>query len=137
VNAAGTIVAADDWTQLAGRWADRGGLTTLGMRDVSVASIRDLQRRLAGDTDLRATFAALYNGGAQPEITPANWRIYWCATTELTSSTFRACTAQGGFSIFTERGLVLIGVVLAVATALAIGAAITLRRARISRRTAR
>jgi sphingomyelin phosphodiesterase acid-like 3 len=136
VNAAGTIVAADDWTQLSQRWADRGGLATLGMHAVSVASIRDLQRRLVDDPVLRSTFAALYNGGAPPEITPSNWRIYWCATTELTSSTFRACTAQGGFSIFTRRGLVLIGAALAAVVALAIVAVVALRRGRTARRAA-
>jgi hypothetical protein len=132
VNAAGTIVAADDWTQLSNRWADRGGIATLGMPDISVTSIRDLQRRLAEDSELRSTFAMLYNGGAPPEITSANWRIYWCASTELTSSRFRACTSQGGFSIFTQRGLLLIGAALAAIIALAI---VALRRVRTRSQT--
>ncbi len=130
VNATGTIVAVADWTRIAHQWADRGGLTTLGMPDISVASIRRLQRRLAADPALRSTFAALYNGGTRPEITPKNWRFYWCATTELTSTAFRYCTSQGGFSVFTERGLQLIGAALAAIVALAVGAIVALRRRR-------
>ena len=114
VDAASTIVSAENWTRLDGRWADRGGLPSLGMADISVRSILAFQRRLADDSALRTTFALLYNGGAPPEITAANWRIYWCAATDLSATTFRACMAEGGISILTTRGIKVI-IVIAVA----------------------
>jgi len=107
----GTIDGVEDWTLLGTRWGDRGGLTTLGMSDVSVASILGLQRRLASDVHLRATFARLYNGDAPPEIDASNWRAYWCAATEMSATAFRSCAAVGGYSIVTARGFIAAGVV--------------------------
>jgi hypothetical protein len=122
LDAHGTIVAADDWTRLDGSWGRRGGIASLGMRDVSGASILDLSHRLTGDAHLRELYARLYNGGERPEISDANWRTYACAATELSATAFRACMAEGGFSIFTTRGIVAASgffiVVLVAATAL-------------------
>jgi hypothetical protein len=119
INAAGAIVRADDWTELGGRWADRGGLASLGMPDVSVRSILALQGRLASNPALRERFARLYNGDAPPEITSKNWRVYWCAATDLSATAFRACMAEGGFSIVTARGIKAIAVGVAILALLA------------------
>jgi len=119
INAANAIVSVEDWTELGGRWADRGGLASLGMHDVSVPSILGLQRRLAADPALRERFARLYNGDAPPEITPHNWRVYWCATTDLSATAFRSCMAEGGFSIVTARGFKAIAAGAAVLALLA------------------
>ncbi len=119
VDADRTIVSVDDWTRLNGAWADRGGLRTLGMPDVSTRSILALQRRLASDATLRATFARLYNGDAPPEITPQNWRVYWCAAADLSATAFRSCMAEGGYSILTGRAVKLLAVFVVAALALA------------------
>jgi sphingomyelin phosphodiesterase acid-like 3 len=127
LGAANRIVSAEDWTRIDGRWADRGGLATLGIPNISASSIRSLETRMATDANLRASFARLYNGGAPPEITDDNWRIYACAASALTATAFRACTAQGGFSILTARAIAIIATVVAVFVVLIV---VVIRRVR-------
>ena len=87
----------------------------------SVPQLDALQARLARDPVLRATFSRMYSGGGSPEVKESNWRSYWCAVDNLSSTTYERCTGQGGFSIVTERGLQLAG---GLAVLLAIGAAL-------------
>ena len=112
-----------------------GGLRSLGVGEVSGSALRALQGRLAKDASLRARFAALYNGGAPPEINESNWRSYWCAATEFTATDFRACTDQGGYSVFTARGLIVLGI--SALGLLGLIAWVALRQRRTGRRSDR
>ena len=101
-----------------GRWQRIGDLASLGVARFDVPSLEGLQQRLARDADLRARFSTLYSGAGVREITPSNWRAYWCAATELGSTAYGHCTSEGGFGVFTGRALryggLAIGLVLAV-----------------------
>jgi sphingomyelin phosphodiesterase acid-like 3 len=102
-----------------GRWQRIGDLASLGVAKFDVASLAGLQRRLALDPALRERFATLYSGAGVSEITPQNWKIYWCAATELSAGAFGACASEGGYSIFTARALKYGGALLGVALVLA------------------
>lgn len=112
VTADGTVRNVEETSYVRGVWRDIGGLASLGVPEFTGPALRELQGRLAADPNLRARFAALYNGGTTPEITERNWRSYWCAATAFSSADFRACTDQGGFSILTGRGLVVLAIVV-------------------------
>jgi sphingomyelin phosphodiesterase acid-like 3 len=130
----GIVSGVEEISYLHGRWQDDGGLHSLGVSEVNAGELRALQARLAEDRKLRERFAALYNGDAPPEINEANWRSYWCAATAFAATDFRACTQQGGYSIFTERGIVLgagaVAVLLLVAAGAVIGVVLLRRRPR-------
>ena len=56
-----------------------------------------LQRRLALDPSLRATFFAHYNSeSAVAAVVPASWPWYWCAQTSVDDAGYAACTASAG-----------------------------------------
>ena len=136
VAADGTVSNVEETSYLRHAWVRLGGFATLGVRDFRGATLRDLQDRLATDPILRARYAALYNGGAAPEITERNWRSYWCAATAFAAADFRACTDQGGFSVFTRRGLYAGAVAVVVVIAAATGIVLGLVRASRRRATA-
>jgi hypothetical protein len=126
----GVVSAVEETSYLHGRWQDDGGLHSLGVSELNAAELGALQERLATNRGLRERFAALYNGDAPPEINEGNWRSYWCAATAFAATDFRACTEQGGYSIFTARGILLVGggVVLLLAVAATLILAARLRR---------
>jgi sphingomyelin phosphodiesterase acid-like 3 len=137
VDSNGVMSDVDELSFVHGVWRRDGGLASLGVHSVTGHALVSLHARLERDRDLRMRFAKLYNGDAPPEINEANWRSYWCAATEFSSSDFRACTEQGGFSIFTGRGLfVLLGAAggLALVVLAAIIAFWYVRRHRLSSR---
>ena len=131
VDAGGTIVNAEEHSFSRGRWADIGGLRSLGLSAFTAPQLLALQERLQQSPSLREIFSRLYTGAGRTEITERNWRAYWCAATELGATAFRTCAGTGGYSIFTERGLVLVAAgVLAFALVVAFFIFQLLRRAR-------
>lgn len=124
----GTVRNVEETSYLHGVWRDIGGLGSLGVHELSGSALRALQERLAADRNLRTQFATLYSGGASPEINEYNWRAYWCAATAFSAADFRACTEQGGFSIFTQRGLIVGTLVLLALLALVAGIVLVSRR---------
>ncbi|HTW84348.1 MAG TPA: metallophosphoesterase [Candidatus Sulfotelmatobacter sp.] len=130
----GTIDAAQEHSLLDGRWQIVGGTRTLGLARVDGPSLAALQTRLAHDAGLRAIWSRLYDGAAPAEITQRSWRAYWCVATALTASAYRGCLREGGYSVFTTRGILLAAVALLVLAALALGAArLVVRRTRLPR----
>jgi len=88
------------------RWYDAGGLGSLGVGAFTGPALLDLQRRLEADAELRRTFARLYVGGsALNEITPGNWRFYWCGATAFGTSPYRKCLDRRGIGFLTGRGV--------------------------------
>lgn len=130
VAADGTVSNVEERSYVHRAWHDVGGLPALGVRELTGSALRALQGRLAADRNLRARFDALYNGDAPPEINEGNWRGYWCAATAFSAADFRACTNQGGFSIFTRRGLIVGAGAVAVAVLVAAVIVFALRRRR-------
>jgi hypothetical protein len=109
-------------------WRDAGGSRDLGLQEFTGPALAVLRQRLAEDPNLRAEFAQLYDGGARPEITPANWRGYWCAIDAMSSTDYRACTGQRGYSFITARGFVVAAIIAAPLLLAALLAAIHLIR---------
>jgi hypothetical protein len=105
----GTIRGAEDHAFNGRRWSDIGGLHSLGVHSFTGKELLALQRRLDGNAALRARFASLYNGGAPPEITEQNWRGYACAAIAFGVTEYRNCVGERGYSIFTRRGLTVLG----------------------------
>jgi hypothetical protein len=120
----GTLIAADEHALIDRTWRTLDGTRALGMPRVDAPAIAALQTRLTRNAPLRATWSHLYNGGARPEITEHSWRGYWCATSALTTSAFRACIGAGGIGVFTAAGLVvtICTAVLLIATAVIVTA---------------
>jgi hypothetical protein len=110
VRGGGVLAHVEEFSYVEGAWTNTGGLPSLGVEDVTAPNLLALQARLAQDAGLRATFARLYGGGGLTEINERNWRIYWCAATAFGSTPFRACDRTGGFSVFTGRGVIALGV---------------------------
>jgi hypothetical protein len=119
VDPEGTIRAAEERSFVANGWRDVGGSRSLGLSAFTTAQLLALQARLEREPALRATYARLYEGEGQREITDRTWRAYWCASTELATTPYRDCLGAGGFSILTGRGLAVTGVALIVLVALA------------------
>lgn len=136
----GVILNLEEHSFVDGRWQDIGGLGTLGVSEFTGPALVKLQRRLEREPALREKYATLYMG-ASPyhDIGPRNWRSFWCASTEFTSSSFRDCLNEGGFSFLTERGVVVVGAA-AAGTVIVLGAVVTgivllVRRLRSARRS--
>jgi Calcineurin-like phosphoesterase len=120
----GMIRAAEDHAFTGSRWQDIGGTRSLGVRSFTGKELVALGRRLDRDPALRARYARLYNGDAPPEFDDRTWRGYACAATELGVTEYRTCMGERGYSVFTRRGLTVVGAALvAVAGALAVLAA--------------
>ncbi len=101
----GTLRDVDTYAYDGHAWHALGGFRALGVTRLTGPALVDLHRRLAGDAGLRARFGRLYEGGGKPEITPANWRTYWCASSAFTSTAFTTCDKVGGVSLVTARGV--------------------------------
>lgn len=113
----GTIQNAEDHAFVKHRWRDIGGLRSLGVRSFTGRELLALQSRLDRDPALRERYAALYNGDGPPEITERNYPGYACASIAFAASEYRSCLGVSGYSIFTRRGLALLGAGLAAALA--------------------
>ena len=129
VAADGTVGRVREHSYVDGAWQDDGGLASLGVPVVSARALLGLQQRLAAQPALRDVFGRLYTGDGYREVTPRNWRAFWCAATELGVTPFRACMGEGGFSIFTGRGLALAAAAAAALVVLLAVAALVLVRA--------
>jgi hypothetical protein len=132
VSADGTLRNVEEVSYVNGVWRAIGGMPSLGVDDFSGPQLVALQDRLTREPQLRATFERLYEGGAPPEITDRNWGIYWCSATAFATEAFRDCTNDGGFSLITRRGLIVL-LVPAVIVALLAGAIVMWRRRRALR----
>jgi sphingomyelin phosphodiesterase acid-like 3 len=97
---------------------------SFGMQSVNAETIRKVTQRLERDPALQARFARAYDGAARPpEVTPQNFRAFWCATANLDAGSYRRCA---GTSIGGGRyPRILAGI---AAVLLAIGAALYARR---------
>jgi predicted phosphodiesterase len=136
VGADGTIWNVTDTARVRGRWERIDTLADVGVRPFDAAQLRGYEARLKFDPALRARFARMYGGGAPSEIDSRNWRIYWCAATELSSAGLRACTSEGGYGIVTRRGFFAAGGVAAIALLL-LGIVLFLIRAGLKRAPAK
>ncbi len=134
VDASGNVGNVTETSYLRGRWQRVGDLASLGARAFDVAALERVQARLEKEPALRERFATLYSGGGVRDINATNWRVYWCAATELSAGGFRACTSQGGYSIFTGRALRVAALGLALAVGLIVAAFVTVRRRRRAQR---
>jgi sphingomyelin phosphodiesterase acid-like 3 len=137
----GVIRNLEEHSFVYGRWRDLGGLGTLGVSEFSGPALEKLQRRLEHDPALREKFATLYMGaGPFNEIDERNWRSYWCASTEYSSTAYRDCLDQGGFSFLTRRGVVVVAVAAGggavVLAAVGGGIMVLVRRRRAAARNA-
>lgn len=130
VDAAGGVRNVAETSYLAGAWRRVGDLASEGVAAFSAPELARYQARLERDPALDARYERLYMGGAPSEITPKNFRVYWCAATALGASAEQACTASGGFGVFTARALI----VAAVLAMLVLACAIALTRAVLRRR---
>ena len=110
----GRILNLEEHSRVRGTWQDVGGLGSLGASEFSGPALTALQHRLTREPALRETFSRLYTGGTRwREINESNWRSYWCVATEFTSTGFRDCVNEGGFSFLTRRGVIVVGVAFA------------------------
>jgi sphingomyelin phosphodiesterase acid-like 3 len=125
-NPDGTLDNVVSYARLHSKWVDLGGFPALGVTHLTGPALVDLHRRLDHDAALRDRFSRLYEGGGPPEIAPANWPIYSCASTTFASTPFRACAKEGGFSLVTSRGIAVVAVLatLGVVAAVALAAAL-------------
>jgi len=114
------------------RWYDAGGLGSLGVNAFSGPALLDLQRRLRDDAELQRTFARLYVGGSPlNEITPGNWRFYWCGATAFATSPYRECLNRRGIGFLTGRGVAAAaGAAVAALVVFAIAVVVIVRRRR-------
>jgi hypothetical protein len=118
-------------------WRVAGSSADLGLPAFTGAALAKLAGRLDTDPELRSVYARLYDGGAPPEITPANWRSYRCAIGALTDTAYRHCTGQPGYGFLTRRGLIagaavaLLGLIATIGILAAIN--LTLHRSRPGR----
>ncbi len=111
----GTITDAQQHALVDRRhWETIGSLRALGVERVSGEQLLALQHRLDRNPALLERYASMYNGGAPPEFDEGNWRGYACASVALGATDYRRCLGQGGYSVFTRRGLTVIGFGLAV-----------------------
>ena len=118
----GVILGLEEHSFVDGRWRDIGGLGTLGASEFSGAALVNLQRRLEREPVLREKFATLYMGASSyHDIDPRHWRSFWCAATEFSSTAFRDCLDEGGFSFLTRRGVAVVGAA-AAGTVVVLGA---------------
>lgn len=132
----GTIANAEEHSFVNGAWSDIGGLRSLGVTSFTAAQLLALQERLLRSAPLRETYSRLYTGAGRPEISERNWRPYWCAATDLGATSFRECAGMGGFSTFTQRGLLLGTLAIVVVAFLAAVLIFRLRSHTRSRRPA-
>ena len=95
-------------------WRAADASRELDLPRLTGPALGGLERRLDAEPALRTVFSRLYDGGAPPEITPANWRGYRCAISALGDTAYRRCLGERGLGFLTVRGLVA-GVLLAVA----------------------
>jgi hypothetical protein len=119
----GTITNAEDHAFVYRHWRDIGGLRSLGVRSLTGKELVALQNRLDRDPALRARYASLYESGAQPEFTDRTYLGYACASVAFGVSDYRSCMGESGFSLFTRRGLAVLGVALVAFLALVAGVA--------------
>jgi sphingomyelin phosphodiesterase acid-like 3 len=131
VDPSGVIRKLEEHSYVHRRWRDIGGLGTLGVSEFSGLALVNLQHRLERDPALREKYATLYIGAARyQEIDPHHWRPYWCAATEFSSTAYRDCLDEGGFSFLTRRGVAVVAAGLGAAVLLIVVAVALLVRRR-------
>ncbi len=114
VDSNGIVGDVTETSYLDGSWQRIGDLASEGVTHFSAAELAAYHARLERDGTLADRFVRLYMGGARPEISPKNYRVYWCAVTALGTSEAQRCMASGGFGVFTGRALAVIGVLVLI-----------------------
>jgi hypothetical protein len=138
VGADGVIRNLEEHSYVSRRWQDIGGLGTLDTSAFTGAALADLQHRLERDTKLRDKYEALYMGDSPyQEIDPGAWRTYYCAISTFSSTTFRECVDEGGFSFITSRGIAALAAAVAAVAAVITGIVVLVVRARRARTAGR
>jgi predicted phosphodiesterase len=120
VDASGVVGNVTETSYLDGSWQRIGDLASEGVTHFTAPELAAYQARLERNQTLADRFVRLYMGGAWPEISSRNYRVYWCATTALGTSEAQRCMASGGFGVFTGRALVVIGVFVLVLGSIAV-----------------
>ncbi len=128
VGADGTLGAIEEHAYDHAAWHDVGGSKDLGLREFSGPALVSLRSRLAEDPDLRTVSARLYDGGAPSEVTPRNWRGYWCAIESLSDTGYRQCMGERGYDFLTGRGLAVVVFIALALLLIAIGGGLVLMR---------
>lgn len=134
VGADGIIHNLEEHAYVERRWQDIGGLGSLDTSEFTGPALVDLQHRLERDPKLRDTYEALYMGDSSyQEIDPGAWRTYYCAISTFSSTSFRQCVDEGGFSFITSRGILAIVAVVASVAAISAGIVALIVRVRRAR----
>jgi hypothetical protein len=130
VDAEGVVRNVTETSYLDGRWQRIGDLASEGVERFTAPELAAYQARLEKNPTLVDRFVRLYMGGARPEISPKNFRVYWCAATALGVSEAQHCMASGGLGFFTHRALVVLAVVAVAFGCIAVAVVRALRRRR-------
>ena len=130
VGADGVLGDVTETSYLDGRWQRLGDLASEGVAHFSASELETYHIRLERNRTLADRFVRLYMGGAWPEISPKNYRVYWCAATALGVSEEQRCDASGGFGVFTGRALAALGVAALVFGCVVVAIVRALRRRR-------
>jgi hypothetical protein len=94
-------------------WSRIGDLAGQGVAALTPPQLLAYVDRLVREPSLREAYVRLDVGGAAPEIDARSWPVYRCAMTQLSASGLRACADEGGWSVFTHRGFVVVGIAFA------------------------
>jgi predicted phosphodiesterase len=129
VDADGLVGNVAETSYLDGRWQRIGDLSSEGVAHFTAPELAAYQARLERNQAFADRFVRLYMGGARPEISPKNYRVYWCVATALGVSEAQRCMASGGLGFFTHRALVVLAVV-AIALGFVLVAVVRARRRR-------
>ncbi len=130
VDASGVVGNVTETSYLDGSWRRIGDLASEGVAHFTAPELAAYHARLERNRSLADRFVRLYMGGARPEISPKNYRVYWCAATALGVSEEQHCDASGGFGVFTGRALAALAVVALVVGCVVVAVVRALRRRR-------
>jgi predicted phosphodiesterase len=126
----GVVGNITETSYLDGSWQRIGDLASEGVAHFTAPELAAYHARLERNQTLADRFVRLYMGGAWPEISPKNYRVYWCAATALGVSDEQRCDASGGLSVFTGRALAALGALAFVFVCVVVAIVRALRRRR-------
>jgi sphingomyelin phosphodiesterase acid-like 3 len=131
VAANGDVENVTETAYLEGRWQRIGDLASEGVARFTAPELAVYEARLErGGGAAADRFVRLYMGGAPPEISRKDYRVYWCAATALGETDEQRCTSSGGFWVFTRRALLVGGAIALGASCMATSIVIAVIRRR-------